>query len=193
MKLAGLVLVLSAGGLISVSQQSAALAQAPESRAQELNACTLLAAEQISDEIGLPVENGFRKDLGFQADGSYSSTCVWIIQRDLAVAPNPRAPLGGKSFVILNATQWPAGSGLASGFLQDFRDAAVAGEIPSAPVPKSYGDEALWWGDGLAVRSGDVSFGVSVWMTSSRPNATVVYEEELAPHILQRVAERAAE
>ncbi|MEQ8207841.1 MAG: hypothetical protein RIA65_16820 [Woeseia sp.] len=193
MKTRLLIAAVAAGKLMLVGHQVGAEVPAADAMAKELDACTLLVPAEISQVIGHPVERDFRNDMGFQADGSYSSTCVWIMEQTEGVELNPRAPLGGRSFVILNATQWPAGSGLASGFLQDFRDAADNGEIPSAPTPKEFGDEALWWGDGLAVRSGDISLGVSVVIAGAKSRPRVLYEERLAPYIMQRVENQTAD
>lgn len=164
---------------------------AADAKAVEIDACTLLSAAEISKAIGLPVDKGSRKDAGFQSNGSYSSACVWVIQPDKAMTHDPSAPLGGRSFVILNAMQWPAGSGLARTFLQAFHDAAANGDIPSKPVPRKFGDEALWWGDGLAVRKRDVSFGVSVFIPGPK-SKRALFEEQLAPHILRRLDQRDA-
>ncbi|WP_082989721.1 hypothetical protein [Woeseia oceani] len=188
-----LIMTVALGKLMLVGQQVGAEVPVADTMVKELDACTLLAPAEIAQVVGRPVERDFRNDLGLQADGSYSSTCVWIIEQADGVELNPRAPLGGRSFVILNATQWPAGSGLASGFLQDFRDAADNGEIPSAPTPKEFGDEALWWGDGLAVRSGDISLGVSVVIAGAKSRPRIVYEEQLAPYIMQHVASQTAD
>ena len=99
--------------------------------------------------------------------------------------------LRGRSYVILNAMRWPEGRGLADTFLQAFRDAAAIGEIPSAPASRDYGDAALWWGDGLAVRAGDVSFGLSVVLPHAERGYPGEFEERLAPAILRQIAESA--
>jgi hypothetical protein len=101
------------------------------------------------------------------------------------------APLGGKRFVILNVLRWPRGSDGARTYLEAFREASASGVIESKPIARPFGDEALWWGDGLAVRRGDVSFGVSVFMTrgaaDTQPHAGE-REERLAKIILSRLA-----
>jgi hypothetical protein len=153
----------------------------------QVDACALLTPAEVTQVIGLPVSSGVRRDQGLQPNGSYSSTCVWTINIDLEEPKNPRAPLGGRSFVILNAIQWPAGSGLARTFLEGFHAAAANGEIPSKPVPRKFGDEALWWGDGLAVRVEDVSFGLSVFMPKKKAPRPGHYEEQLAPRIVERL------
>ena len=187
-----LMTVCVVGGLMLSNQTIGANARPADSKAPEINGCALLSSAEISQAIGFPVDNGRRKDAGFQSDGSYSSACVWVIQQAKAVTPNPSAPLGGGSFVILNAIQWPAGSGLARTFLQAFHEAATSGVIPATPVPREFGDEALWWGDGLAVRRGDVSFGVSVFISDLKSRRPMIFEEQLAPHILRRLDKRDA-
>jgi hypothetical protein len=151
-----------------------------------IDACTLLLVPEIERVIHAKVDSGERRDEGAAADGSYSSTCVWKIR----IAPgrqDPQAPLGGQSFVILNAVRWPAGSGLAHRFLDGFRAAAARGEIFHTPIPKPFGQEALWWGDGLAVRENEVSFGISVFSGRLQPKYRGFFEEQLAPDVLRRV------
>lgn len=94
-------------------------------------------------------------------------------------------PLAPRQFVILNAMGWPQGKGMSKNFLDAFYVAAEKGEISSRPVARKLGDDALWWGDGLAVRRGDISFGVSVReLKAKAPGRT---EEALARKILQRI------
>lgn len=179
------------GGFALCNQAMSASARpAAVAVAAEINACTLLSAAEISQAIGLPVDEGRRQDEGLQSNGSYSSACVWVIRHNEPATPNPAAPLGGRSFVILNAIQWPVGSGLARTFLEAFHEAAANGEIPSKPLPRKFGDEALWWGDGLAVRRGDVSFGISVFIPGPKAIPPMKSEEALAPYILRRLDAR---
>lgn len=156
----------------------------------EMDACALLQSAEITATLGLPAEPGIRRDAGMESNGAYSSTCVWMVRFGGTEAASPNAPLGGRSFVILNAMQWPAGSGLARTFLEAFHTAAEAGEIPSRPEPRSFGDEALWWGDGLAVVSGDVGFGLSVFAPALEAEYPGFYEEQLAPKVVDRLDAR---
>lgn len=155
-----------------------------------INACAFLQPAEIARMIRAPVGEPTRQDDGLEKNGSYSSSCVWEIRTVNPGRPNADAPLGGKSFVILNAVQWPQGSGRAHLFLDAFREAAQTGDIPGKVSPRTAGDEALWWGDGLAVRRHDVSFGVSVFFPRSKLNHTGVLEERLAPYIVQRIDAR---
>jgi hypothetical protein len=157
-----------------------------------INACALLSSAQIAHSIGFPTGSGTHEDAGIDSTGSYSSVCVWIVNTGKDKSPDPTAPLNGRDFVILNARQWPVGSGRAREFLESFRSAAAKGEISASPVAKKYGDEALWWGDGLAVRKGDVSFGVSVFLPAIAAKSSGALEEKLAPLILQSLQRREA-
>ena len=148
----------------------------------EINACELLTVNEISTVIGMPVVDGRRQDEGIEPDGQYSSSCIWMI------APGK----GGRRFVILNVQRWPAGRDLSKKFLQAFRDSADQGVIASRPTPRNFGDEALWWGDGLAVRRGDISFGLSVFIPNPNAPRTSTMEEKLAPYVLKRVSESLA-
>jgi hypothetical protein len=170
--------------------QPAPIATASAGDAVPIDACALLRGSEISQVIGAPVGEPARHDAGPEPDGSYSSSCVWEIEAANPTAPEDGAPLGGKSFVILHAMQWPRGSGLAHTFLDSFWNAAASGDIPGKPVPRKFGDDALWWGDGLAVRQYDVSFGISVFFPGSRANHPGALEEQLVPHILRRIEKR---
>lgn len=154
---------------------------------QRIDACALLEAAQIARVIGQPVEAGERRDAGLESNGAWSSSCLWTLTAERDAATDPRAPLGGRSFVILNALQFPAGSGRAREFLESFREAADSGVLPRAPAARPFGDEALWWGDGLAVRRRDTSFGLSVHLPRARPAVAGAFEEKLAPMILDRI------
>ncbi|WP_020649657.1 hypothetical protein [Solimonas variicoloris] len=152
---------------------SAASAPAP------IDACALLDAAQIEQALGQPVAAGSRHDAGIESNGAWSSSCVWKL------ATSSAGERGG--FVILNAMRWPAGSGRAREFLDSFRDAATQGVLARAPVERAFGDEALWWGDGLAVRRGDVSFGLSVHAPRVPSVAPGAAEARLAPLVLDRL------
>jgi hypothetical protein len=156
-----------------------------------IDACALLDAQAIQKVLGVPVEKGDRRDSGLESNGAYSSACVWMLTADRGRPADPRAPLGGKRFVILNALRWPPGSEGARTYLQAFREASDSGVLPSKPGARDFGDEALWWGDGLAVRRGEVSFGVSVFIPRDAAQSTSRVgerEERLARIVLSRLA-----
>ena len=160
-----------------------------EDRPAPINACALLSSLAVSEATGLPAHAGERRDSGYESNGSYSSTCVWILEREDSRI-SQAAPLRGRSFVILNVMNWPEGSGLADSFLQAFREAAARGEIPSEPRPRDFGDAALWWGDGLAVRQGDVSFGISAVIPDREANHPGELEGRLVSIILRQLEQR---
>jgi hypothetical protein len=171
------------------SQTSSATQSTTRAEGIEVNACTLLSADEIAAVVHFKVEDGVRNDSGRLRsdpyDGSYSATCLWKASQDHA-ANDPNLPLGGARFAILNLMSSPAGSRQAAKFLQGFRDAAKDGTIATTPVPLKIGDESLWWGDGVAVRKGDVSYGVSVHTVNERSLERQM-EQTLASRIVERL------
>lgn len=167
-----------------------AAAEAPLAQAAVIDACSLLSSSEIEHALQLPVQKPERNDAGDVADGAYSSVCVWKItapDNDEVSQEDADAPLGGRHFVILNAMAWPAGKAMARKYLDAFYAAAERGDIPHQPVPRKLGDDALWWGDGLAVRKGDVSFGVSVFVPGMSVEHAAQMEEFLAKQILLKI------
>ncbi len=158
-------------------------------KATPINACALMTADEIAAVIGLKVDPGARSDDGWIDDatthGAYSSTCLWRASADRNSA-DPSLPAGGASFAILNVFSWPRGSNEAGSFLQKFRDAAESNLIPSKPVALKIGDESLWWGDGVAVKSGAVAFGISVHLVNGRPKERQM-EETLGAELAGRI------
>jgi hypothetical protein len=178
----GLVLALAMSGT-----------QADESgKPQPINACTLLTDQQVAAVLGARVNPGELHDSGtvesgnHVAAGAYSSTCLWRVASKGPPPSDPNLSLGGASYAILNAMQWPAGSGQAENFLQSFRDAAKEGAIDQSPVALKIADDALWWGDGVAVCKGDRSFGISVHLVGGR-NKERRMEEVLARKVVARL------
>ena len=155
--------------------------------ASPIDACALLEPAQIASVIGQAVDAGVRRDAGLETNGAWSSSCVWTLSAERSLPADHSAPLGGRSFVILNALQFPVGSGRAHEFLDSFREAAASAVLPRAPAARTVGDEALWWGDGLAVRRRDTSFGLSVHLPRARPAVAGAFEEKLAPLVLKRI------
>ena len=154
--------------------------------ARPIDACALLMASELSTLFGVPVEAGVRHDAGRVSDGAYSSTCIWKVQNANLPAHNKKAPLGGADFAILNVISWPSRSG-AESLLRTLRTAADHHLIPMHPVALHIGDESAWWGDGVAVRTGTVSFGISVVLKSADRDKRRVWEELLARKILPRI------
>ncbi|MEP6549170.1 MAG: hypothetical protein ABJD53_17055 [Gammaproteobacteria bacterium] len=181
-----MTLFLSYGDLVGAQGSSTSHA------AEHIDACVLLLPSEISTVVHLPVDTGISRDAGSQPDGTYDSTCFWFVKTKEAPTVDPQAPLGGRSFVILHVIRWPAGSGLAHVFLDAFYQASLHDEIPGKPSPRALGDDALWWGDGLAVTRGDVGFGISVFPSASPHARPGIREEQLTRNILKKLDERAA-
>ena len=74
-----------------------------------------------------------RSDAGLESNGAWSSSCVWVLDAP-RTAPALPLQLRGRSFVILNAMQWPAGSARARSFLESFHE----------PMPASVLAGLLW-------------------------------------------------
>jgi hypothetical protein len=159
------------------------------SQPQKTNACGLLAYRQVSELMKVHVSPGVRDDTGAlhgtTYEGSYSSTCVWRTAGNRG-ADDPGHPLAGASFAILTVITWPPDSDGPTKFLQSFRDAAQSHIITTTPLPLQIGDEAIWWGDGIAARKGNISFGISVHLPKGRIKERSM-EEDLAGKIVARL------
>jgi hypothetical protein len=128
-----------------------------------IDPCGLLTIDEVSAALGQAVQPGRSIDDGVTEEGAYSTTCIWAISLAPDASLDLARPLGGRSFVILNVMNWPRGSGDAQMFIDSFRTAFEAHEIPMEPVTVEVGaDESIWWGDGVAARKADVSYGISV-------------------------------
>jgi hypothetical protein len=169
--------------ILTIAVAGIFLAHAAGADVPAQDACTLIAKEEVARVTGGTVEAADRRDDGKTEDGAYSSTCVWKVTGLPALPAKPNAPFGGAAFAMLNTISWPAGSGQAKKYLEDFRDAAKQDLIDMTPVTVQAGDEALWWGDGVAFRRGDVSFGVSVHVGTDK-KAEQAMEEALAKKIV---------
>jgi hypothetical protein len=191
--LAGVLLGAASSSSVLALDTAPTLDAAPRrDAAPTIDACALLDAADIQKALGVPVEKGTKRDSGREPNGAYSSACVWTFTGEKDLPVNRNAPLGGRSFVILNAQRWPRGSDGPRSFLDAFREASESGVISKPPSPRQFGDEALWWGDGLAVRRREVGFGISVFTprdTAARANAQPGEREgRLAKAILARLA-----
>lgn len=159
-----------------------------------INACALLSDDEVAAAVGAKVSPGERRDEGevggqgnYAPPGTYSSTCFWRFLGESPDLDDPSLPMNGRRFAILNAMVWPKGGGDAAKFLQSFRDAFKHEIIPSDPIPVTIGDEGLWWGDGTAVRKGDTSFGVSVFLQNGDKDSQRKMEEGLARKVVGRI------
>lgn len=161
--------------------------------ATPINACGLLKDDEVAAVVGVEVTSGERRDegdvggQGTAPEGTYSSTCFWRFRVDVGREPNPNLPLHGMRFVILQAMTWPTPES-ASSFLAAFHNAFEHRIIRSPPVPvEDIGEEALWWGDGIAVRKGSTSIGVSVFLQNGDKTRQREMEQALASKIIARV------
>lgn len=187
------VLVVAGIAVASAAPMGAKMgAQKTASDGTPINACALLSHKEVEDVVGKKVTEGTRQDEGVIADnpfvttGTYSSTCFWqVVNPDLA--PDPDLPMHGASFIILNAMQWPDGPDGAHRFLQGFHDAAKNGDIPHEPIAVQVKEEALWWGDGVAGRVRDRSYGISVHIVGNSKPQEQQHEEALARKIAPRL------
>jgi len=153
---------------------------------KERNACSLVSSADIASVTGGQVRPGERNDSGTVERGGYSATCLWKID-GLPKLQKDGEPFEGTPFVMLNTIDWPAGGGMAKKYVEDFRDAARQDLIPAAPVEvKTIGDDSLFWGDGVAVAKGDVSFGISVHVGTDK-KAEQTMEEALARKIAPKL------
>lgn len=156
------------------------------------DACALLTDKEVASTMKLEVMPADRRDDGALDsrpgyEGAYSSTCLWRVVDDKD-AENIDLPMNGMRFAILNAITWPKDSGKAANFLQSFHEAAEHEIIPSKPIAlQGIGDDALWWGDGVAARVGDVSFGISVFLQNGDKDTQRAMEEALARRIAGRL------
>ena len=173
--------------------QTAAVQTAP-AKGGSVNACALLSDEDVSSIVGVKVTKGERRDdgeVGGKGDyaplGTYSSTCFWQFSADAVGDTDPTLPMGGKRFAILNVMSWPSGGEDAAKFLQSFRDAFKHDIIPNDPVSVDIGDEGIWWGDGVAARKANKSFGVSVFLQNGDKATQRKMEESLARKVVGRL------
>ena len=172
-----------AGAIVGLACAGTVLAAEP---VKERNACSLIDPADVAAVTGGKVLPGERNDSGAVDQGGYSATCLWKID-GLSRLEKDGEPFGGMPFVMLNTIDWPAGSGMAKKYVEDFRDAAKQDLIPAAPVEvKTIGDDSLFWGDGVAVAKGDVSFGISVHVGTDK-KAEQAMEETLARKIAPKL------
>lgn len=170
------------GVLALVSARGISGTQGP----QPIDACTLLTRSELSTLLGMPVEAGVRHDDGLTSEGAYSSTCIWKVRNERLLKHDSNASLAGADFAILDVFSWSSRRS-AETFLQSFKTAAERNLIPMHPVALDIGDDGIWWGDGVAVRRGAVSFGISVVLHSADRDKRRAWEESLAEDILARI------
>lgn len=118
-----------------------------------------------------------RPPVGGGENAGRMTTCAW-----LATSDEP-----GSAIVTLLVWAWPPGSGGAGNYLDSFRKAAEEYQDLPAPEPVSLGEEALWDGTSVSVRSGDVSFSISVSEKDLDPAAGKAESQALADVVLSKL------
>src|SRR5262245_36265940 len=103
--------------------------------ARSINACELISAKDVAGVVQLPVRDGARRDLGPQASGAYSSTCIWFIGSSAEASSASSSQPVRQHFVILNVMRWPGDGRQARSFLDEFRKAAARGDIAAKIEP----------------------------------------------------------
>jgi hypothetical protein len=146
-----------------------------------IDACSLLSTAEIHKALQREVSDPQRSDSGYVQSAAFSSTCMWTVTLD------SKAAVSKRRIVILHAMRWPRGHAVS--FLEQFYEASRNGDLPRKPVPRNLGDGALWWGDGVAVFKGDVSFGVSVLVEGINLEESGRIEEALAQQILRKIGD----
>lgn len=189
---AGILGVVAAVAVVLTVASMSARDGMAQANAGPVDACALLKDAEVTSTLKLKVKPADRRDDGKLDhkegyEGAYSSTCVWRVAEDEG-KDSVDLPMAGMRFAIVNAITWPKGSGKASHFLEEFYVVAEQGIIPAKPIPlEGIGDDALWWGDGVASRVGDVSFGVSVFLQNGDKTTQRGMEEALAKKIAGRL------
>jgi hypothetical protein len=113
--------------------------------AAEIPACPLLSGDAIAEVFGKPVTAAEQPPSGGGPGAGRMTTCIWT-----------PADGGLGATVSLIVWSWPPGHPGAAGYVEAFRASGYPDRAP--PETVAIGDDALWDGDRLHVRKGDVSF-----------------------------------
>ena len=129
--------------------------------AASLDACALLTVEDFNAVFA----RTFNADKpgpsgGGGANQGAMMSCAWV-SPGAEVAGKPMASLNNTYFTNLIVWSWPAGSGGSDSYMKSFVDAAKTYNQP-APVPVTLGDAALWGGETMHVKKGDVTMSLSL-------------------------------
>ena len=124
--------------------------------AAEIPACPLLSDDALAEAFGKPVTAAEQPPSGGGPGAGRMTTCLWT-----------PADGGLGATVSLIVWSWPPGHPGAAGYLEAFR----ASEYADRPVPETIaiGDDAVWDGDRLHVRKGDVSFTLATSLNALDP------------------------
>jgi len=148
------------------------------SRAAEIAACPLLSPADIQKVVGAAMADGKEREPTGGGDNEGRMTaCAWD-----ATSGEP-----GSAIVTLLVWSWPAGSGGGSNYLESFRQAAKEYKDLPTPEPVKLGEEALWDGTAIHVRSGDVSFSIAVSEKGLEPSKSKADAQALAEIVLGKL------
>lgn len=132
----------------------------PAGPAAEVAACPLLTADEVESVFGQILVADEREPTGGGLNQGRMTTCIW-------------SPAGGRLGPTLSVIvwSWPAGSPGAAGYLEAFQQ--IAAEYPDLPQPEplAIGDAALWDGNGVHVRKGDLTFSLATSMNALDPTS----------------------
>jgi len=147
-------------------------------RAPEIAACPLLSPADIQKVVGTAMGDGKeREPAGGGENEGRMTACAWD-----ATSDEP-----GAAIVTLLVWSWPSGSGGGTNYLESFRQAAKEYKDLPTPEPVTLGEEALWDGTSMHVRSGDVSFSISLSEKGLGPAKTREESQALAEIVLGKL------
>lgn len=126
--------------------------------APAIPACPLLTVAEVSATLGVAVEAAEQPPSGGGEGEGRMTTCLWT-------------PSGGRLGATLSLVvwTWPPGNGRALGYLAALREAAA--DFPDRPPFETVaiGDDAVWDGDRLHVRQGEVTYTLATSLNALDP------------------------
>ena len=178
--------------MLRVIDSPAGTAAGTPLQSPQVISCALLTERQVSEAMNMKVDPGVRQDSRSTGHRRLPRRVLLDLRlksglRAIEMRTTRIVLSSGASFAILTVISWPRDGKGAEIFLQSFlRDAAESHVIANTPIPLQIGDEALWWGDGVAVRKNNHSFGISVHLVNERSKERQL-EESLAATIAARL------
>jgi hypothetical protein len=135
---------------------AASVAQAAGEAAAEIPACPLLTPDEVVAAFGKPVAVAEQPPVGGAPGAGRMTTCFWT-----------PADGGLGTTLSLVVWSWPSGHPAAAGSVEAVRLA----DLPDrpAPVDVAVGDEAVWDGDRLHARKGNVGFTLAASLNALDP------------------------
>ncbi len=152
--------------------------ESTSTRAAEIAACPLITDAEFQKALGTAMGDGKeREPVGGGDNEGRMTGCVWD--------SSPDAP--GGTIATLLVWSWPSGSGGPTNYLESFRQAAKESKDLQTPEPVSLGDEALWDGNTLHARTGDISFSVTVSAKGLDDTQRKTDSQALAENVLSKL------